>query len=111
MVNNGVTLVDNYGAYAPLPPGSSYYHTAANTAGHQVKASPGVFYGLSVNTAGLTSSVTIYDGTSTGGAVVGVYSTLAQGGPVVPANGIAFLTGLYIVAAGGTAADITVLYI
>jgi hypothetical protein len=55
--------------------------------------------------------VTIYDGTSTGGAVVGVYSTLAQGGPVGPANGIAFLTGLYIVAAGGTAADITVLYI
>ena len=91
--------------------GAASYNTAANTAGHQVKNASGVLYGLSVNTAGLVSSVTLYDGTSTSGAKLGTFSTLSQGGPVFPSCGIAFATGLYLVAAGATPADITVLYL
>lgn len=99
---NGVVLAGTVGASA--------YNSAANTAGHQVKASAGVLYGLSVNTAGLTSTATLYDGTSTGGTKLGAFSTTSQGGPVFPSCGLAFVTGLFVVLSGGTPADVTVIY-
>ena len=90
--------------------GASFYNTAADTAGHQIKTGAGTFYGLSVNTAGLTSTATLYDGASTAGAKIGAFSTLAQGGPVIPPIGIAFATGLFLVLTGGTPADVTISY-
>ena len=102
--------VDGAGKAQPKQ-GASFYNTNANTAGYQVKTGAGVFLGLSTNTVGLTSSVTLYDGTSTAGAKIGTYATLVQGGPMVPSMGITFATGLFMVAAGGTPADVTVSYL
>lgn len=89
------------------PKGASAYNTAANTAGHQVKNSAGVLHGVTVNIAGLTSSATFYDGTSTGGTKLATVSTLGQTSLTYD---IAFATGLFIVLAGGTPADVTVSY-
>lgn len=85
----------------------SAYNNAANTAGVQVKSGAGVLGGISVNTAGLTSSATLYDGTNTSGTKLGTFSTLAQ--VSLPLN-LAFATGLFVVLAGGTPADVTIAY-
>lgn len=82
---------------------------AANTAGDQIKTGAGVLRGLNVNTVGLTSSVTFYDGTSTSGRLLGKFSTLALTNPPLSLN-LAFTVGLFAVVAGGTPADITVSY-
>lgn len=92
----------------PVSPASFLtYNTAANTTGYQVKDSAGTFGGFSVNTAGLTSSATFYDGTSTAGAKLGTFSTLAQTSLQFSRT---FATGLFVVLAGGTPADITIDY-
>ena len=87
--------------------GDLSHNTAANTAGYQVKTGAGVLKGLSVNTVGVTSSATFYDGTSTSGAKLGTFSTLAQNS--LPLN-LAFTDGLFVVLAGGTPADVTIAY-
>lgn len=71
----------------------------------------GVFTGLSVNTAGTASTATIYDGTDDNGTLLGTIPTTAQGSFEPPAGGWNFATGLFVVTAGGAAADITVSYI
>lgn len=92
--------------YAGIKPaGASAHNTAANTAGYQVKNSAGVLHGMTINTAGLTSSATFYDGTSTAGVKLATVSTLGQASLTWD---IAFATGLFIVLAGGTPADVTV---
>ena len=83
------------------------YNTAANTAGYAIKSSAGTFQGISVNTAGLTSTATLYDGLSTAGTKLCTISTLAQ---TSLQYNIAFSTGLFIVLSGGTPADVTVVY-
>lgn len=178
------------------PAGSTPYNSPAVNGTVQIKNAPGVLTGVSVNTAGLTSAVALYDGTAApvtitiaapgviswtghpfvaGGAVVfqttgalptgltagtkyyvstvgltanafsvadtqahalagtntitttgsqsgtqtafdesrpiGTYSTLAQGGPNLGANGIYFPHGLIGVFTGGTPADVSVLYV
>jgi hypothetical protein len=99
--------LDGSGVAQPVTQGATPYNTAANTTGYQVKSGAGVFSGITVNTAGLTSSATFYDGTSTGGTKLATISTLAQ----VSLNyNIAFVTGLFVVLAGGTAADVTISY-
>lgn len=80
---------------------------AANTAGDQIVTGPGTLTGINVNTAGLTSSVTLYDGTSTAGKKLGAWSTLALRETVL---NLSYSTGLFAVVAGGTPADITVAY-
>src|ERR1700761_7420802 len=92
------------GILSVKPSGASAYNNPANTAGHQIKTGAGVFQGISVNTAGLTSTATLYDGTSTSGTKLGTFSTLAVASLQL---NIAFTTGLFVVLAGGTAADVT----
>jgi hypothetical protein len=87
------------------PVASQSANFAANNAGAQIKTGPGVFASLNVNTVGVTSSITLYDGTSTAGKKLGTYSTLALGQQ--PQN-LAFTAGLFAVLAGGTPADVTV---
>ena len=89
------------------PAGFSSYNTASNTAGYAVKTGAGVWNGLIVNTAGLTSAATFYDGTSTGGTKLATASTLAVNSNVYS---IAFTTGLFVVLTGGTPADVTITY-
>ena len=88
--------------------GSSFKNYAANNAGDQTKLGAGFLTGISVNTAGTTSTVTLYDGTSTGGAVIGDWSTVAQDSLVF--DGIHFTTGLFAVLAGGAAANVTITF-
>jgi hypothetical protein len=93
----------------PLPvfqAGSTAVNIATNT-NTVIKASPGTFVGLVVNTAGTTSTATVYDNTACSGTVIGTFSTTAQ---AALNFGIAATTGICVTTAGGAAADITILY-
>lgn len=83
------------------------YNTAANTAGHALKAGAGVFGGINVNTAGVTSTFVAYDGVDTGGKKLGTFDTTKIGPSGIP---LQFTAGLFIVLTGGTPADVTVVY-
>ena len=113
-ITDGVTLFDGNGVAIstanPLmvqsePRGATSYNTAADTAGYQVKLGAGIWHGITVNTVGLTSSATFYDGTSTGGTKLATVSTLAA---VSLHYDIAFATGLFMVLVGDTPADVTI---
>jgi len=58
---------------APEDVAGSFFNFNANTAGTQVKTGVGTLLGLNVNTAGTGGAnvITLYDGTSTSGAVLG----------------------------------------
>lgn len=96
------------GTLTPLPvsPQSSFTRITTNT-NTVIKTTPGIFTGISVNTAGATSSATVYNNTTCTGAVIGIFSTLAQ--IVLNVNAIA-TTGICVTTAGGTPADITILW-
>jgi hypothetical protein len=95
---------------APEDIAGKYFNIAANTAGVQVKGAAGVFLGVNVNTAGTgAATITLYDGTSTAGPVIGIFSTLAVS--VIDANPIAFTTGLFAAVAGTTSGNVTVVYV
>ena len=81
--------------------------TSTNTI---VKASPGIFAGLAVNTAGTLSQAVVYDHATCTGTIIGTFSTVAQGS--VPYNpGVAATTGICVTTTDtGGAADITVLW-
>jgi len=80
--------------------------TSTNT---QVKTGAGIFFGLSVNTGQSGDTVTVYDGTDNTGTKIGTYSSAAVGSVQYPI-GIQFVVGLFVVTAGGTPADVTVVY-
>lgn len=96
---------------AAVSGGGSSFVNIPSSGNTQVKTGAGTLFGVSVNTGGAGSAVTLYDGTDNTGPKIGTYSTAAQGGPVLPISGIAFTTGLYAVTAGGTPADLTISYI
>jgi hypothetical protein len=111
MTTNGSNCVPISPTF-PLPVtvnGSSFVNITTNT-DTNVKASAGTVIGILVNTAGLTSNVKIYndaDGTCSS-SLVGTFSTLAQ---IALTNlAINMSTGICVKTAGGTPADITILY-
>jgi hypothetical protein len=81
--------------------------TATST---QIKTGAGTFYGLSVNTPEAGATATIYDGTDNTGKLLGTYPLTAAGPLNAPANGLPFSVGLFVVTAGGSPANVTVLY-
>jgi hypothetical protein len=81
--------------------------TAATTT---VKSSSGMLLGIMVNTGQSGATITIYDNTAASGTKIGTFTATAQAGPLVPACGVAFGTGLTVVTAGGTPADVTIIY-
>lgn len=83
-------------------------HNIVANGNNLLKTGSGTLYGISVNTGGTTSTATVYDGLDAGGTKIGTFSTVDQGGPVLPARGLAFVVGLFVVTAGAVAADITV---
>ena len=90
----------------PISQQSSYTRITTNT-NTVIKTSKGVFSGIVVNTAGATSSATVYDNTTCTGTIIGTFSTLAQ----ISLNvGAIATTGICVTTAGGTPADITVLW-
>lgn len=107
-LSNGNQNCIPVGTATPLPvlSQSSFVNITTN-ADTVVKASSGVFTGISVNTVGVTSSVIVYNNTTCTGTKIGTYSTIAQ--VVLNVNALA-TTGICVTTAGGTPADITVLY-
>jgi hypothetical protein len=80
----------------------------ATNASTLIYTGPGYVASLNVNTAGTTSTIKIYDGTDNTGILLGTWSTTAQGS--FPIN-LPFVTGLFVITAGGAAADLTISYV
>lgn len=72
-----------------------------------VKASAGTFVGIVVNTAGVTSSAIVYNNTTCGTVPIATFSTLLQNSLIINASAT---TGICVRTAGGTPADITILW-
>ena len=90
------------------PASSSYSHLNANGT-TTVKSGAGVLRRIVINTrGGIINTLTIYDNTTATGAVIGVVDTANAGGAFD--YELDFTTGLTVVLAGGTAADITIIY-
>ena len=89
--------------------GALHAHITTSTS-TAVKSTSGTLYGLTINTGQAGASITVYDGTTAAGAVIGIYSATAQGAVTMPGPGAAIVTGIYVVTAGATPADVTVFY-
>lgn len=86
---------------------NSYLHITALSAGAAVKSGPGTLHSVNINTKGTAANtLTLYDGTSTAGAVIAVIDTTANVASI-PYD-IQFLVGLFYVCATGGAGDITI---
>lgn len=80
----------------------------ANATSNAIKTGAGVLHAITINTKGITNTATVYDAlTATGTKIATIDTTLGQATLIF--DGI-FATGLTIVIAGGTPADITVTY-
>lgn len=90
------------------PASSSYLHLNANGT-TTAKSGAGVLRCIVINTrGGIVNTLTIYDNTTATGAVIGAVDTVNAGGAFN--YELDFTTGLTVVLAGGTAADITIIY-
>ena len=90
------------------PAPSSYLHLNANGT-TTVKSGAGVLRRIVINTrGGIVNTLTIYNNTAATGAVIGAVDTVNAGGAFD--YELDFTTGLTVVLAGGTAADITIIY-
>jgi len=90
------------------PASSSYLHLNANGT-TTAKSGAGVLRRIIINTrGGIVNTLTIYDNTAATGAVIGAVDTVNAGGAFD--YELDFTTGLTVVLAGGTAADITIIY-
>ena len=90
------------------PASSSYLHLNANGT-TTVKSGAGVLRRIVINTrGGIINTLTIYNNTTATGAVIGAVDTVNAGGAFD--YELDFATGLTVVLAGGTAADITIIY-
>ena len=88
---------------------SSFSHITTNTT-TTVKSGAGVLRRIVINTKGsIANTLTIYDNTTGSGTVIGVIDTV-NGVSGHFEYGVSFSTGLTIVTANGTAADVTVIY-
>ncbi len=86
--------------------GYSATHITSNTT-TTPKTSSGLLHAISINTKGASANVaTVYDNTAGSGTVIAVIDTTAQVSTLF--YDVVFNTGLTIVTATGTAADLTV---
>ena len=85
------------------------FHIAANSAGDVIKTGRWQLGEVTINTKGATSNIlTLYDGLTTGGTVIGIIDTTVAVGTFL--YDVRFETGLFYVLACGTAADLTIGY-
>jgi hypothetical protein len=99
-------------AIAALADPKQYFHISA--AGSFLvytppdPSAPAILYGVTANHTSATTTLTVYDGTSTGGAVVSAITFVSgQGFDFGP--GLLLSNGLYVVAAG-TPCDLTLIW-
>lgn len=106
--NGGFTEVGSTDGLPVATVGGTAANITTNTT-TTVKTGAGVLNSISINTKGASSNTaTIYDNTAGSGTKLGTIDTTAAIGQIN--YGIAFSTGLTIVTATGTAADLTVNY-
>lgn len=104
-----MVLASNHSDIVTKKAASSYAHL--NSAGTTtIKSGAGILRRVVINTKGSSSNTfTIYDNTSGSGTVIAVIDTVNGGSGHFEYN-VAFSTGLTVVDATGTSADITVIY-
>ena len=108
IIQQQVAVCDPWWPTECAAPGGSRYTNIAANASTVLKASgPATFASIVVNTAGVGSTATVYDNTTCTGTVIGTFSTAAQVSLPVDARAG---TGLCVTTAGGTPANITVLW-
>ena len=108
-LNTLMSSIVNNGGLILRP--ATFLHNSAGSAGIAVKASAGTLYGLSVNTKGTSSSVQLYDSASSATNEIGSFDTTVAGEQyIMPAGGVSFVNGLWLVASTVTPADITLYY-
>jgi hypothetical protein len=91
-----------------IPTAGSSFTVISTNADTVIKASPGTFVGLTVNTAGTGSTAVVYNNTTCTGATIGTFTTAAQ--VALPSINATATTGICVTTAGAGAANITVLW-
>jgi hypothetical protein len=88
-------------------PAGAYEHTNINSAGTTtIKKGPGVLRSVTINTkGGAGHTATLFDGLDAGGKKMAAIDATSQ---ITLVYDVAFKTGLTLVTAGGSAADITI---
>lgn len=95
------------GQLYPLPveqTSGNYSHLAANGT-TVLKAGPGVLHTVTINTAGATDTITLYDNTAGSGTKIATINSTQETTLVF---NVRFSTGLTVVIAGTTAPDVTI---
>lgn len=105
---SGVTQPVSIAATVTTKTSYGYANIATNTT-TTVKSGAGVLHTLVINTRGGTSSATVYDNTAGSGTKIATIDTTLSTTAFV--YDVAFTTGLTIVTAGVSAADLTVSYL
>lgn len=101
-------VVDGSAVTQPVIQTAYSYSHQATSATTVVKSGVGVLHSIVINTRGTSSTATIYDNTAGSGTVIAIIdTTLSTTSFVYDLN---FATGLTVVTAGATPADITVTY-
>lgn len=104
-----VLKVDSSGNLFTRSVAYSSAHIATNTT-TTIKSGAGALHSITINTVGIGNTATIYDNTAGSGTVLAVIAT-AIAGPTTLYYDVAFATGLTVVTASGSPADITVSYL
>jgi hypothetical protein len=92
-----------------VPVGGIKYQNLSANGTTTIKSGEGVLHAIAINTKGATgNTATIYDNTSGSGTKIATIDTTSQIQTLL--YDINFTTGLTVVLASGTAADITVSY-
>lgn len=86
-----------------------FYNLPDTTNGISVKTGEGVLYSITFNKPVATGVVTLYDGTSTGGAVIATITIPSSPQPVTLIYDVFFATGLFVSVATA-AQDLTITY-
>lgn len=90
--------------------GFNFLNLAANATTNAIKSGAGMLHSITINTKGASSNIcTVYDALTATGTKIATIDTTANVGTLV--FDLKFSTGLTIVIATGTAADITVNYL
>lgn len=93
-----------------FPPVWAYSNLLAN-ATTTIKTGSGVLHGITINDVGAGgNTLTVYDNTAGSGTVIATIDTVELNGRYLPFD-VRFGTGLTVVMATGTAANITVAYV
>lgn len=87
----------------------SYVNITSTTTGTLIKTGEGAFYTLTLNKPVATSVITLYDGLTTGGTVIGTITVPTSPMPVTLTYDVYFATGLFVVVATASS-DITINY-